>query len=82
MTSTTETLIAAARALSRDIKSDDGVANAALVEIADRLEKLDGDVRHATACIRELVSIASRMLDGDDDARRVLAERVRVLEVS
>jgi hypothetical protein len=82
MTSTTETLIAAARALSRDIQSDDGVANAALVEIADRLEKLHNDNRAMVTCVRELVGLASRVLDGDDDARRVLAERVRVLEVS
>jgi hypothetical protein len=82
MTSTTETLIAAARTLSRDIQSDDGVANAALVEIADRLEKLHNDNRAMVITVRELVRLASRMLDGDDDARRVLAERVRVLEVS
>jgi hypothetical protein len=82
MTSTTETLIAAARALSRDIQSDDGVANAALVEIADRLEQQHNDNRAMVICVRELVGLASRMLDGDDDARRLLAERVRVLEVS
>jgi uncharacterized protein (UPF0212 family) len=39
----TKTLIEAARVLARDIHSDDGVANAALVEIADRLEELKED---------------------------------------
>jgi hypothetical protein len=37
----TKTLISAARILSRDIQSEDGVANAALAEIADRLEELE-----------------------------------------
>lgn len=37
--SSTETLIGAARVLSVDIETQDGVANAALREIADRLEE-------------------------------------------
>ena len=37
--SSTETLIAALRVLARDIQSDDGVANAAIAEAADRLEE-------------------------------------------
>ena len=41
MRSSTETLIAATRILSRDIKSTDRVANAALREVADRLTELD-----------------------------------------
>ena len=36
----TETLIAAMRILSRDIRSGDGVANAAIAEAADRLDEL------------------------------------------
>ena len=38
--STTETLIAALRVLSRDIQSEDGLANAAIAEAADRLQEL------------------------------------------
>jgi len=34
----TETLIAAMRILSQDIQSDDGIANAAIAEAAQRLE--------------------------------------------
>lgn len=41
--SSTETLIAALRVLARDIQSDDGVANAAIAEAADRLEELAND---------------------------------------
>ena len=42
MRSSTETLIAAAKQLAVDIQTDDGVANSALREIADRLEELSG----------------------------------------
>lgn len=37
-------LIAALRILARDIQSDDGVANAAIAEAADRLEELKSEV--------------------------------------
>ena len=38
MRTSTETLIAAMRILSQDIQSDDGIANAAIAEAAQRLE--------------------------------------------
>ena len=38
MKSTTETLVSALRILAADIQTDDGVANAAIREAADRLE--------------------------------------------
>lgn len=41
MKSSTETLIAALRVLANDIQSQDGVANAAIAEAADRLEELE-----------------------------------------
>ena len=40
MKTDTNTLIAALRILARDIHSEDGVANAAISEAADRLEEL------------------------------------------
>jgi hypothetical protein len=40
MKSSTETLIAAMRILARDIRSTDGVANAAIREAAERMEEL------------------------------------------
>jgi chromosome segregation ATPase len=43
MKSNTETLIIAMRYLSEDIHSEDGVANAAIVEAADRLQELLGE---------------------------------------
>ena len=39
MKTTTETLVAAMRALANDIQSEDGVANAAIAEAAQRLEE-------------------------------------------
>lgn len=41
MRSSTETLVKALRILARDIQSDDGVANAAIAEAADRLAELE-----------------------------------------
>ena len=40
MKTDTETLIAAMRILSQDIESDDGIANAAIAEAADRMQEL------------------------------------------
>lgn len=45
----TPTLIAAMRALARDIESPDGVANAAILEAAERLDKLNHLLRCAQA---------------------------------
>ena len=50
MIANAETCIKALRALAQDIQSEDGVANAALHECADRMEQLENDVnRLATA---------------------------------
>ncbi len=43
MRSSTETLISALRILARDIQSEDGIANAAIWEAADRLAELDAE---------------------------------------
>jgi hypothetical protein len=40
MSSKTETIIGALRVLANDIQSQDGVANAAIAEAADRMEEL------------------------------------------
>ena len=42
MRSTTTTLIQAMRVLARDVQSEDGIANSAIAEAADRLEELKG----------------------------------------
>jgi len=50
------TLVAAMRILSQDIQSEDGVANAAIAEAADRLEKLSSaliEIRDSRFCSYE-----------------------------
>jgi hypothetical protein len=47
--SSTETLIKALRILSRDIESEDGVANTAISEAADRLEELHNSMQASDA---------------------------------
>lgn len=56
--SSTETLITALRILAREIQSDDGVANAAIAEAADRLE----DLQRENAALREELKEANRLL--------------------
>lgn len=54
--SSVETLIAAMRVLSNDIQSGDGVANAAIAEAADRLERLHAaliEIRDSRFCSYE-----------------------------
>lgn len=43
MRSSTETLIVSMRVLAKNISSEDGVANAAIAEAADRLEELQAE---------------------------------------
>jgi len=47
--SSTETLINALRVLAHDIETEDGVANAAISEAADRLEELHNSMQASDA---------------------------------
>lgn len=49
----TKTLVSALRILAQDIQSDDGVANAAIAEAADRLEFQDIQIRNLLALLEE-----------------------------
>jgi len=49
MTAKAETCIKALRALAQDIQSDDGVANAALDECADRMERMEQRINQLEA---------------------------------
>ena len=49
----TKTLVSALRLLAQDIQSDDGVANAAIAEAADRLEFQDIQIRNLLALLEE-----------------------------
>ena len=44
MNSETKTIIGALQILARDIQTDDGVANACLIEAADRLRELQSEL--------------------------------------
>jgi hypothetical protein len=50
----TKTIIEALRILARDIQSEDGVANAAIAEAADRLAKQQRKIRNQRREIEKL----------------------------
>ncbi|NBS67803.1 hypothetical protein EBT31_02675 [bacterium] len=54
MIANAETCIKALRALAQDIQSEDGVANAALHECADRMEQLENDIKRLTTANLQL----------------------------
>jgi predicted RNase H-like nuclease (RuvC/YqgF family) len=59
----TKTIIEALRILARDIQSEDGVANAAIAEAADRLEKQQRKIRNQRREIEALAKDKHR-IDG------------------
>jgi hypothetical protein len=61
MRSTTETLIAATRELAATIQCDDGVANAALSQVADRLAGLQADREALIDALQELADYSERI---------------------
>ena len=63
MKSSTETLIEALRILARDIESDDGVANSAIAEAADRLQELHAESQAKSANIDKLIERNRNLYD-------------------
>ena len=61
----TPTLIAAMRALARDIDSPDGVANAAILEAAERLAALDGETLLLADIMRDAYDVIA-VIEADD----------------
>ena len=77
MKTSTETLIKAMRILSSDIQSDDGVANAAIAEAAQRLEEQKDRIKRleeALAWYESTVSDCNRHGPQGDAARHALAQ--------
>lgn len=76
MTAKAETCIKALRALAWNIQSDDGVANAALDECADRMERMEKDNNRLTTAnlqLREGVEALKQrinQLEQENDALR------------
>jgi hypothetical protein len=66
MKSSTETLIKAMYILSNDIQSEDGIANAAILEAATRLEELYKENNK----LKDLLHKAGNYLDNNLMARR------------
>ena len=72
MRSSTETLIAALRILARDIRSTDGIANAAIREAADRLKELDDALADPKRQVQELHARILILRNEAADARKGL----------
>ena len=66
MRTSTETLIKAMRILSSDIKSDDGVANAAIAEAAQRLEEQKDRIKRLEEALNTLVKMHRSFIGKDD----------------
>jgi L-asparaginase II len=87
MRSTTETLIAATRELAATIQCDDGAANAALSEVADRLAELqsvNASLVDALCELRDFAEVdthyryAERSKKAFESANRLLAKLERL----
>ena len=77
----TKTIIEALRILARDIQSEDGVANAAIAEAADRLEKQQKKIRNQR---REIEALAKDKQSKQEETVLRLAVRkvLREMEVA
>jgi hypothetical protein len=64
--SSTEKLIKAMRILSSDIQSDDGVANAAIAEAAQRLEEQQERIKRLEEALDTLVKMHRSFIGKDD----------------
>ena len=68
----TKTLINAMRILARDIQSDDGVANGAISEAADRMEELQAQQRKDDDAYAKLWQMYGDLEDERDRLREAL----------
>lgn len=83
--SSTETLINALRALARDIVSEDGAANAAIAEAAERLDWLDQEVRflHRNSLgQRQLYMHLHRDVTAQHKANRIKKRKLRAMRAA
>jgi len=60
--SSSATLVSAMRILANDIQSDDGIANAAIAEAADRIEQLEANMERLQSHADKLVAIATNVV--------------------
>ena len=67
MRSATSTIFKVMRILANDIQSDDGVANAAISEAADRLEEQERELAVANERINRMVEAGDQMASCYED---------------
>jgi chromosome segregation ATPase len=77
--SSTETLIKAMRILSSNIQSDEGVANAAIAEAAQRLEEQQERIKRLEEALLEVAPQLTRELDSANDRIKRLEREIEVL---
>ena len=70
----TSTLVSAMRELARTVQCDDGVANAAIAEAADRLAELDGERTVLRGLLAECASVISTIEGDNSDECEELAD--------
>lgn len=61
----TKIISAAMRELAATIQSDDGIANAACYEAAERLDEQDGRIKQLESAISETLNENAHLADGD-----------------
>jgi hypothetical protein len=74
MRATTSTIFKAMRILAYDIQSDDGVATAAILEAADRLEEQENELNAAQKRIKRLNETLEDVTDKLDSAWGIYME--------
>lgn len=85
MQSSTETVISALRVLARDIKSEDGVANAAIAEAAERLVQLSQELvwLRETARVRlQMYAWLTRDVTAQHKANRIKKRKLRAMRAA
>lgn len=73
----TSTIVAAMRELARTVQCDDGVANAAISEAADRLAELDGERAVLRGMLADCASVISTIEGDNSDECEELADLLR-----
>lgn len=76
MNTPTETLVSAMRALANDIQSEDGVANAAIHEAAQRLEEQQDRIKRLEEALYKIEFYAATgiLQDSFDEIKRIAKE--------
>jgi len=83
MNTPTETLINSLQILANDIQSEDGVANAAILEAAQRMEEMDKHIitlRQRMSVMDDDALLANDIWETDRSIKRDLSQQIEKLE--